>query len=85
MAQITRETYDGKGNLLETEILEVPDNFGLRAKNILTTTVAMTAQRCFIAGIDFPMDWRAYALALRQCVDTDTGPLPKQPDYPVGS
>lgn len=43
------------------------------------------AIRCFKAGIAFPDDWKNYTETLRAIVKSNSGELPRQPDYPEGS
>lgn len=84
MAHTTRETYDGNGNLINTETVDIPDDFAGDAQKALTTS-DLVALRCVKAGITFPAEWRAYIVSLRGIVNGAEVPLPSQPDFPAGT
>lgn len=77
--QIRQETYDNKGNIISTEILNIsPVPF---AKKELEKS-DLVAMRCLKDGIAYPQAWRDYDAVLRQIVNTGEGEMPAQPTYP---
>lgn len=86
MAQHNRETYDGKGNLLSTEIIEYDDAPVLKEaaqKALLKTDIV--ALRCFKNGVPFPADWKIYVDSLRSIASSGKGAIPSPPPYPEGT
>lgn len=57
----------------------------LQAKTLLENDVRQTIDNCAIAGIALPVDWRAYALALKAIVNSGQGTIPDQPLPPEGT
>lgn len=43
------------------------------------------AIRCLKAGVAFPSEWQTYVTSLRAIVNSGTGAMPTQPDYPAGT
>lgn len=59
----------------------------MQAKTALSATDS-TALRCFVAGVEFPAEWKAYVVALRAIANgsaTGVTALPVQPAYPAGT
>lgn len=94
MANITRETYDGNGNLILTEniiyddapILKRQAQAALDKTEISVSRIveAVSAGHTTFTTADV-VDYMAYRAALRVIVRTGVGPLPVQPAYPSGT
>lgn len=77
--QITRELYDGEGNIISTESLDI--DIRPLAKDALAKS-DMVALRCFKASVPFPEEWKDYVLALRSVVNGESEEMPEKPDFP---